>query len=52
MSLWTAPSIKSRVSVRELIFTLKKKKSAGGEWMVEHSPEILTSEEKATTTQV
>ena len=27
----------------------KKKKSAGGEWMVEHSPQILASEEKATT---
>ena len=26
----------------------KKKKSEGGEWMVEHSPQILASEEKAT----
>ena len=28
---------------------LKKKKSAGGEWIVEHSPKILSREEKATT---
>ena len=35
----------------ELIFTSKKqeKKSAGREWIVQHSPWILSSEEKATT---
>ena len=38
--------------MRELISTLKKKKekkSAGGKWIVEHSPQILAREEKATT---
>ena len=37
----------------ELISTKKKKekkKSAGREWRIEHSPQILASEEKATTT--
>ena len=34
---WTGPGIKSGISVRELISTLKKKKGAGWEWMVEHS---------------
>ena len=47
--LWTDPGLKSGISVRELIFTLKKK-SAGGEWIVEHSPKILAREEKTTTT--
>ena len=28
--LWTDPGVKSGISVRELIPTLKKKKSAGG----------------------
>ena len=28
----------------------KKKGGGGGEWMVEHSPKILASEDKATTT--
>ena len=32
---------------RELISTAKKKKSAGGDWFVEHSPNILASEETA-----
>ena len=29
--LWTDPGVKSEISVREVISTLKKKKSAGGE---------------------
>ena len=29
--LWTDPSLKSGISLRKLIFTLKKKKGAGGE---------------------
>ena len=42
--LCTDPGLKSGISVRELISKLKKKlkkrekKSAGGEWIVEHSP--------------
>ena len=35
--------------MRDLITTLKKK-NAGGELIVEHSPKILAREEKATTT--
>ena len=46
--LWPDPGIKSGISLRELISTLKKKKGADGEWMVEHSPKILASEEVAT----
>ena len=46
--------IKSGISVRELISTSPKKEKnksrAGGEWRVEHSPKILASEEKATST--
>ena len=37
-------------SVRKLIFTKKKKKSTGREWIVKHSPKILAHMEKATTT--
>ena len=50
-SLWTDPGLKSGNSLCKLISTLKKreKKSAGGEWIVEHSPQILACEEKATT---
>ena len=49
--LWTDPGLKSEISVRKLISTLKKKKkSAGGECIVEHFPKILAREEKATTT--
>ena len=49
--LWTDPGLKSGISVRELISTSKiKAKSAGGEWIAEHSPKILASEEKAITT--
>ena len=47
--LWTNPGIKSGISVCELISTLKKK-SAGGEWMVEHPLKILARTEEATTT--
>ena len=49
---WTDPVLKSGISVCELISTSqkkKKKKSAGREWIVEHSPKILAHEEKATT---
>ena len=50
-SLWTDPGIKSGISVRELISSLKKKKKkTGEEWMVEHSPKVLASEGKTTTT--
>ena len=63
--LWTDSGIKSGINVREQISTSekqnknttkpkerkkKKKKSAGGEWMMEHSPSILSSEDKATST--
>ena len=50
--LWTNPSINSGISVCMLISMSKNnnKKAAGGEWMVAHSPTILASEEKATTT--
>ena len=47
--LWTDPGIKSGSSGCELIST-SKKKSACREWMVEHSPKILTRKVKATTT--
>ena len=46
--LWTDPGLKSGNSLSELILSLKKK-SAGGEWIVEHSPKILAREEKVTT---
>ena len=47
--LWTDPGLKSGVDLRQLNPTLKKK-SAGGEWIVEHSPKIFAREVKATTT--
>ena len=51
--LWTDPDLKSGISVRELISTLKKKKkNAGGDLIVENSPKILTREEKATKIQL
>ena len=52
--LWTDPGLKSGISVCELMSTSKKekKKRAGDEWMVEHSPKIVTSEEEAATTTV
>ena len=42
------PGIKSGISVHELNSTSekKKKKSIGGERLVEHSPQILASEER------
>ena len=49
--LWTDPYLKSGITLRELISTSKKeeeKKSAGGEWIIEHFPQILAREEKAT----
>ena len=54
MPLWINPGIKNGISVRELISTKKKKKERKkkerrqGVSMVEHSPKILASEEKAT----
>ena len=44
--LWTDPGLKSGTSVGELISTLKKerKQSAGWEWMLEYSLNILPSE--------
>ena len=51
--LWTDPGVKCGICVRELISTPqknKKQKNAGREHMVEHSPQILASKEKATTT--
>ena len=60
--LWTDPGLKSGISVRELIWTSnkqtnkqtkktkkKKKKTARGEWLIELSPQILASEERAAT---
>ena len=46
--LWTDPGLESKISVRKLISTKKKKKrrSTGGEWTVQHYPQILTNEEK------
>ena len=46
--LWTDPGLKRGISMRKLISTLKK--SAGGEWIFEHSPKIIAHKEKATTT--
>ena len=46
--LWTDPGIKSDIIVLELISTLKEAQS-GGIWMVEHSPKVLASEEKASS---
>ena len=47
--LLTDAGRESGISVRELISTLNQK-SAGGEWMVEHSPKILASEKRPLTT--
>ena len=52
--MWTDPGIKSGISVRGLIdlhFKKQKQKKAqtGSEWVVQFSPKILASEEKATT---
>ena len=46
---WTDPGVKSEICVLGLISTLQKK-SPGGERIVEHYPQILEREEKATTT--
>ena len=48
--LWTDSGLKSGISVREGISTYKQTKSAGGEWMAEHSPKIVASEKKASST--
>ena len=46
--LWTDPGIKSGISVRELISTLKEVQ-AGNEWSNILKKEFLASEEKATS---
>ena len=46
--LWTDPGLKSGISALVLI-SIKKKKSAVGDWIVEYSPQILAQEEKAPT---
>ena len=43
--LWTAPGLKSGISVRDLISNFKEK-STGREWIVEYSPKILACEKK------
>ena len=49
LSHWTDSGIKSGISVPELIsIEKKKKKSASREWIVEHSPQILAGEGKAS----
>ena len=45
--LWTYPGLRSWISVRSLISTQKTPKAQAGN---EHSPKILASEEKASTT--
>ena len=50
--LWTDPGIKSGISLRERIFTFKKKKKTqAGEFLVEHSPQN-PRKQKATTTNI
>ena len=55
-SLCTDPGLKIGIGVRELISTSKQttttKRSAGGERMVDSSPKVLASREKAITTIV
>ena len=47
LSHWTNTGVQSEISVRKLISTLKKKKeSAGGKWLVEHSPKIIAREKE------
>ena len=46
---WAGPGIKSGISVRELISTLKKKKAQAGNGWSNILPKILASEENATT---
>ena len=47
--LWTDPGLKSGISVRKLISTLKKNISAGREWMVEHLPKSSQVRKKPST---
>ena len=50
--LWTDPSVKSGISVRELKRRKKEeKKRRRQNQKVEHSPKVLASEEKANTTR-
>ena len=46
LSHWSDPGLKCGISVHELISTSEKKK-AGQEWIVEHSPRLLASKDKA-----
>ena len=49
--LWTDPGLKSGIKcARTILHFKKKKRKAGGEWMVQNYPKILTGEDKATTT--
>ena len=43
--LWTDPGLKSGISLCKLISILKKR-SAGGDAIVEHSPKILAARKK------
>ena len=43
-------SVLELTSISNLLFKKIVKKTAGGEWVVEQSPKILGSEEKATNT--
>ena len=42
--LWTEPGIKSGISVRQLISTLKEKKGTGREEKIKQSSKILASD--------
>ena len=48
---WFWPEKWNGIGVRELISTLKQRKSAGGEWIVKLSPQIIASEKRATAIQ-
>ena len=48
--LWTDPGLKSEISVRELISIQKKKRSAGGDRMLQPSPKSSGARRQATIT--
>ena len=50
--LWADPGLRSGISVRELISTLKKKKPQAGNELSSILPKSFAHEEKATTTTV
>ena len=52
--LWTDPGVKIGISVRKLVSPAPppKKKSIGGEWVVENCNKIFASKKKATTTRI